>query len=599
MAPLKPPYPKWYNPNASCMYHAGNQGHSTENCLAFKRRVQGFPYSADQPLVIYYDAKEQVKPKIIIEVPSPFPYKDNKAVTWKYDVNIIIPEHEKSKVMTGNVGEVGHFTRSGRCYSKAIEPMKKTNDLKQRGKAAMHEVEVEFETPSKQEVKRPVNEKEAHEFLKFIKHSEYNIMEQLSKQPAQISVLSLLLNSERYRNTLLKVLNQAYVASNISVEKLDRWVNNLNADNFISFSDDEIPPNGRGSVKSLHIITCCKGYIISNVLIDNGSALNVMPLAMLSRIPIDISYLRHCHSTVGAFDGTRREVMGKIKIPLEVGPYIYDIEFQVMDITPSYNCLLGRPWIHSARAVPSSLHQKVKFIMDGLLVTVVGEEDIIASISTDTPYLEVSNDTVECSFRSFEFINATFVVEGNKIPMPKLSRNTKMGIKLTVGKRARARKGLGRYQQWIVRALKPAPHKARYGLGFEPDMRQRRKQLQKDRERRIARALGRELEWEPITYDEHTRGTRGRGTRGRGRGRRVIRVESFASDTIPNLDTSETPVSPVTETGAESQDRAVGDDALSNGAEIFKGIAGVAPSLAEYWMKATERIMDDLDFSDE
>ncbi|KAK5777453.1 hypothetical protein PVK06_045420 [Gossypium arboreum] len=41
MTPLKPPYPKWYDPNASCAYHAGNQEHSTENCLAFKRRVQG------------------------------------------------------------------------------------------------------------------------------------------------------------------------------------------------------------------------------------------------------------------------------------------------------------------------------------------------------------------------------------------------------------------------------------------------------------------------------------------------------------------------------------------------------------------------------
>ncbi|KAK5833781.1 hypothetical protein PVK06_017639 [Gossypium arboreum] len=41
MAPLKPPYPKWYDPNTSCAYHAENQGHSTENCLAFKRRVQG------------------------------------------------------------------------------------------------------------------------------------------------------------------------------------------------------------------------------------------------------------------------------------------------------------------------------------------------------------------------------------------------------------------------------------------------------------------------------------------------------------------------------------------------------------------------------
>ncbi|XP_017635814.1 uncharacterized protein LOC108477840 [Gossypium arboreum] len=267
MAPLKFPYPKWYGPNASCMYHAGNQWHSTENCLAFKRRVQGlidagilrfdgagnttgnllpnhtegnvsavtkedrwrakscvseiktllrkiwevmvekglfchpnrifkegntksqyfgdfhgieghdiqscFPYSVDRPLVIYYDAKkEQVKPKMIIEVPSPFPYKDNKAVLWKYDVNIIIPEGEKSKITTGNVSEVGHFTRSGRCYSKAVEPMKKTNDLKQKGKAPMHKAKVELENSSEQEVKRPVNEEEAHEFLKFIKHNE-------------------------------------------------------------------------------------------------------------------------------------------------------------------------------------------------------------------------------------------------------------------------------------------------------------------------------------------------------------------------------------------------------------------------------------------
>ncbi|XP_016672983.2 uncharacterized protein [Gossypium hirsutum] len=579
MAPLKPPFPKWYDPNANCMYHTGNQGHSTENCLAFKRRVQGLidtgvlrfdgvsnvtgnplpnhtsgnvnamtnednwrakvyvaevrtplrkvkvldsveraeegeicasdnqstvlPYSVDRPLVIYYEAKKEevsreVKPSLIIEIPAPFSYKDNKAVPWKYDVNIIVPEGEKSKVMNEDVSEVGHFTRSGRCYSpETVEPKKKVASRSQKGKAPMYEVEDDVETQLEQEVKKAVNEEEAHEFLKFIKHSEYSVVEQLNKQPARISVLSLLLNSEPHRNALLKVLNQAYVANNVSVEKLDRWANNLNADNFISFSDDEIPPNGRGSVKALHITSNCKGYILPNVLIDNGSTLNVMPLATLSRMPVDMSYLRPCYFIVRAFDGTRREVMGKIKIPLKVGPCAYDIEFQVMDITPLYNCLLGRPWIHSAGAVPSSLHQKVKFIMDSRLITVDGEEDIIASISTDAPYIEISEDAVECSFRSLEFINVAFVAEGNKIPIPKLSRGTKMGIKLTVGKGARARKGLG--------AFKPTHHKGRYDLGFKPDIHQRRKQLQKDRERRIARASGQDLEWEPLAYPPMSR----------------------------------------------------------------------------------------------
>ncbi|XP_052489768.1 uncharacterized protein LOC128042468 [Gossypium raimondii] len=430
-------------------------------------------YSADRPLVIYYETKmEEVKPMVIIGVPSLFLYKDNKVVPWKYDVNFVVPKDEKSKAMNEGISGVGHFTRTGRCYSaEMVEPRKKVTNLNQKGKAPMHEVEVDVEMPFEQEVKRPANEEEAHEFLKFIKHREYSIVKQLNKQPAQISILSLFLNSEPHRNALLKVLNQAYVASNLSVEKLDRWVNNLNADNFIFFSDDEIPPNGRGSVKVLHITTSCKGYIVPNVLIDNGFAPNVMPLDTLSKMPIYISYLRPCHSTVKAFDGTGREVFGKIQIPLEVGICAYDIEFQVMDITPSYNFLLERRWIHSTGPVPSSLYQKVKFIMDSSLITVAGEEDIIASISVDTPYIEVSKGTVECSFHSFEFINATFIAKGNKIPTPKLSRNTKMGIKLTVGKGVRVKKGLGRYQQGIVRALKPIHHKVLCGLRFEPDIR--------------------------------------------------------------------------------------------------------------------------------
>lgn len=72
--------------------------------------------------------------------------------------------------------------------------------------------------------------------------------------------------------------------------------------------------------------------------------------------------------------------------------------------------------------------------MDGYLVTVEGEEDIVASISTDAPYIEVSKYAIEYSFRSLEFVNATFVTEGNRIPAPKLSRNTRMGIKMTVGR---------------------------------------------------------------------------------------------------------------------------------------------------------------------
>ena len=37
---MRPPYPRWYNENVRCDYHSGNRGHSTEDCIELKQRVQ-------------------------------------------------------------------------------------------------------------------------------------------------------------------------------------------------------------------------------------------------------------------------------------------------------------------------------------------------------------------------------------------------------------------------------------------------------------------------------------------------------------------------------------------------------------------------------
>ena len=40
LAPLRPPFPRWYNAHTQCDYHGGNPGHPTENCTALKHKVQ-------------------------------------------------------------------------------------------------------------------------------------------------------------------------------------------------------------------------------------------------------------------------------------------------------------------------------------------------------------------------------------------------------------------------------------------------------------------------------------------------------------------------------------------------------------------------------
>ena len=106
-----------------------------------------------------------------------------------------------------------------------------------------------------------------------------------------ISLLGLLLNSEPHRALLEKILNEAHVAQDISVEGFGRIVNNITANNYLTFADEEMQVEGRGHNKALHVFVKCMDHIVAKVLIDNGSSLNVMPKMTFDKLAFDASYM--------------------------------------------------------------------------------------------------------------------------------------------------------------------------------------------------------------------------------------------------------------------------------------------------------------------
>lgn len=68
-----------------------------------------------------------------------------------------------------------------------------------------------------------------------------------------------------------------------------------------------------------------------------------------------------------------------------------------MGINPAYSCLLGHPWIHVVGAVTSTLHQKMKFVIDNKLLIISSEEDFIISQLSSFRYIEVDEDALETS----------------------------------------------------------------------------------------------------------------------------------------------------------------------------------------------------------
>ena len=65
-----------------------------------------------------------------------------------------------------------------------------------------------------------------------------------------------------------------------------------------------------------------------------------------------------------------------------------------MDIAPSY---MERQWIYFVRAILSSLHHKLKFVIRNKVVSIDGEEDIIVATSTDTLYAKLDEGIPEPS----------------------------------------------------------------------------------------------------------------------------------------------------------------------------------------------------------
>ena len=118
------------------------------------------------------------------------------------------------------------------------------------------------------------------------------MIKQLNKNPAKISLLELLMNSEPHQTLLVKILNEAHVAQDISMEGFGCIINNITTDNYLIFTNEEIPIKGKGHNRALHISIKCLDHAVAKVLIDNGSSLNVMPKATLDKLPFNASHLR-------------------------------------------------------------------------------------------------------------------------------------------------------------------------------------------------------------------------------------------------------------------------------------------------------------------
>ena len=117
---------------------------------------------------------------------------------------------------------------------------------------------------------------------------EDEVLKQLQKTQANISLWGLLMASYKHRQNLLDLLNQIQVPITTASQNLNAMIGSINRELTISYSNKDLTKKGKHHNDPLHITVDSMGKTISMVLIDDGSALNVCPLKTASCLGLSI-----------------------------------------------------------------------------------------------------------------------------------------------------------------------------------------------------------------------------------------------------------------------------------------------------------------------
>ncbi|XP_070026223.1 uncharacterized protein [Nicotiana sylvestris] len=271
--------------------------------------------------------------------------------------------------------------------------------------------------------------------------------------PAQISLLSLLIHSNEHRRDLMKILNEAHVPDKISVNHLEKIANKIFEVNRVTFSDDELP---------------VEDSVVTKVLVDNGSSAYICPLSTLNKLKVDDDRIHKNNICIRGFDSGGKDSVGDIVLELTIGPVEFTMVFQVLDIAVSYNLLLGQPWIHATKSVPSTLHQMVKFEWDRQEIIVHVEDNLCAHSDASVPFIEVEDEKGPWVYQVFETVSVEKVPERKCIPTSKITSALGMVAFEMLKNGFVPGKGLGVSLQGIIQPASLPENLVTFGFGFKP-----------------------------------------------------------------------------------------------------------------------------------
>nr|XP_009788630.1 PREDICTED: uncharacterized protein LOC104236412 [Nicotiana sylvestris] len=377
-----------FQANARCEYHSGAPGHNTDDCWTLKRAIERL---ITEKLIVVTNGEEH--PNV---TNNPLPAHNDVQYVGMIGRDLECRTFNRAEMTVGTIQEgtkwdvspiqdVPLFLKGAPSSENVTLFVPKVTRLEVRSNVPSPRLYVLGGHPITRQKQGSTNGITEPIIIKptmqppvtNTKTIPWNYNKPLRKTPSQISLLSLLLHSKEHARVLIKTLNEAHVSEKTTVNELEKMANRFFEENRISFTDDELPEEGARHNRALHLINTDR--------------------------------IRPNNVRIRAFDDSSRDTIGEINLTMTIGPIDFEIVFQVVDMDTSYKFLIGRPWIHMARAVPSTLHQMVKFEHNRQEIIVHGEDE--SSIYKDPLILciEAKEGCESIVYQAFEVVSVDHV----------------------------------------------------------------------------------------------------------------------------------------------------------------------------------------------
>ncbi|XP_028116477.1 uncharacterized protein LOC114314222 [Camellia sinensis] len=182
----------------------------------------------------------------------------------------------------------------------------------------------------------------------------------------------------------------------------------------ISFDDSDLVgvthPHTDPLVIELHV----NRFTIKRVLIDQGSTSEIMNYKTFVKHGFTDSLLSPADYPLFGFNASLEYPLGKITLPVRAGTKSIDVEFLVVKLPSLYNLIMGRTWLHTMQAVPSTYHQLLRFPIEYDIKQICGSQK-----STQACYLLAAKRPRELEVHLIEVLDRESLDDIGRIPSEK------------------------------------------------------------------------------------------------------------------------------------------------------------------------------------